>query len=138
MVRAIRGNIASGPAQITPLSREVVVLRRLNMRKLPVGVRTMLAEEQLEPGISESEMPWFEDGYVVNDHPRSVELNKFVMKSTVKNAAFAVARTDTGDIVKEFEELEAADRAVRNARTQLDLSIEIPDAEVDEENLEDE
>lgn len=127
------------PAQVGPLDRDVLVLRKLNAKKIPDGVYTMLAEQHIHPGIAEGLMPWFKDGYVSNDMPRTTQITEFVLDAT---EGFAIARTDNGEILREFgpEDLAKADAIVSKARVELAIKVQLEAEEetlVEEESLED-
>lgn len=127
------------PEQVGPMDRDVLVLRKLNMRKLPDGVYEMVSKQHITPGIPERDMPWFADGYVSNDTPRDTLITGFLLDCT---EGFAIARTDTGQILKSFaaDGLARADVAVQKARVELALQIALDDEEEPEpeEDLEDE
>lgn len=110
--------------QVYPTQRDLIVLRKLDIRfpgsspNERANIIEMLSTAQLEPGVPEGEMPWFRDGYVTNDHPRDFILTDKLMKVTT---GFAIARTDTGEILREFgpENLAAADAAIAKAKVQI-------------------
>lgn len=139
---AKRGNKVSGPAQVLPLDRDVLVLRKINLKKVPAGIIEMLAEGNIAPGVPEYKMPWFSQGYISNDLARHPQVSKWITREVTKG--FAVARTDTGEILKTYtvDELAAADYAVENARTELailvNLEDEVEDEDDEDEDLEDE
>jgi hypothetical protein len=120
------------PQQITVLSRDVAVLRKIDMRfpkvsdKARKNLVEMLRLTQLEPNVPEGEMPWFADGYISNDMPRDFIITQAIMGATL---GFAVARTDTGEILREYgkDELAKADRAVANVKPQLAIEVDIED-----------
>lgn len=127
------------PQQILPLARDVIVLRKIDMRfkgspkQERENILEILGMAQLEPGVHEQEMPWFRDGYVTNDQPRDSIVADKLISTTI---GFAIARTDTGEILKEFGvgELKQADQAVANARVMPSFDFELdPEDEDDEE-----
>lgn len=126
-------NKVSGPAQITPLDRDVIVLRKVNWKKIPGGIYQRIADAQLQPGISEVDMPWFRKGYIANDQPRSAAISEFIIRNTI---GFAIARTDTGEFIRKgkIEDLETFDQAVARARVQVAIEVNLDDDE-DEEDL---
>lgn len=136
LTQAKKGNKVTGPAQVMPMDRDVLVLRKINWKKIPVGIIEMLADSDIAPGVPEKRMPWFADGYVANDSARHAEISKYLIAATL---GFAVARTDNGEIVKTYkkDELAQADYAVANARTELAVLVDLAD-EVDEDEDEDE
>lgn len=119
------------PQQTTVLDRDVTVVRKLNFKKLPEGIIEILATTNLEPGIHEQQMSWWDEGYVANDHPRDSIISKFLIDNTL---GFAVARTDTGEIIHDFGmDLAAADRAAASAKVKLDVDFELAVEDEDEE-----
>lgn len=122
------------PQQITVLGRDLAVLRKINM-KFPGSpqrerdnIVEMLALTQLEPGVFESEMSWFAEGYVTNDHPRDMVITQKIMGATL---GFAVARTDTGEILREYgkDGLKKAEAAIADAKPRLELEVALDDDE---------
>lgn len=67
-------------------------------------------------------MPWFNDGYLLNDHPRLTEITDAIIKATV---GFAVARSDTGAIMAEFDSLKAAEKAVNGASITFNVDVNV-------------
>lgn len=127
---------AKGPAQVTVLSRDVAVLRKLNMKKIGPGLYDILAKTNLEPGIQESQVSWFDEGYVSNDHPRDAMVSHALIDATT---GFAVARTDTGEIMAKFakDQLAEADRVAASAKIKLDINVDLTASDEDDEDLED-
>lgn len=120
------------PQQTTVLDRDVAVLRRLDMKMIPDGIYDILATTNLEPGVQEQQVAWFEDGFVANDHPRDGLVSKILIQATL---GFVVARTDTGEILHDFGmDLASADRAAASARIKLDVDFEL---DVEDEVTED-
>lgn len=84
-----------------------------------------------EQGVPESDLSWFRDGYVLNEQPRSSIVTDEVMKHTL---GFAVARTDTGEILREYEGadgLAKAEAAVAGAQVNLAPALALPEDEGD-------
>lgn len=134
MVKTRTRNKITGPAQVTPLSRDVIVLRKINWKKIPGGIIAKIAEAQLEPGQPEEEMPWFSKGYIANDQPHSPAITEFIIRNT---KGFAIARVDTGEIIRTgtIDDLETFDQAVSRARVQLSIDVDLDgDEEEDDEN----
>lgn len=132
-------NKVRGPQQTTVLDRDVAVLRKLNMKRLAnnaPGIYEILAETNIVPGVHEQQMAWFDEGYVSNDHPRDSIVSKFMIDYTL---GFAVARTDTGEILAKFktEELSAADKAAAGAKIKLDIDFSLDDDDDEDADLED-
>lgn len=111
------------PQQVTVLDRDVVVLRKLDMKMIPDGIYDVLAKTNLEPGVQEQQLPWFDDGYVANDHPRDSIVVKFLIAAT---EGFVVARTDNGEILHDFGlDLAGADTAASSAKIRLDIDVDL-------------
>src|SRR4029077_12487612 len=60
----------------------------------------MLRNTPLRPAEPEGDMPWFMDGYVAAEQPRDYQMSVALLEAT---EGFAIARTDTGSILAEFE-----------------------------------
>lgn len=117
------------PQQTTVLDRDVIVLRKLDVSMVPDGIYDILAKTNLEPGVQEQQCSWFEDGYVANDHPRDSLVSKILIMAT---QGFAVARTDTGEILHDFGlDLAGADKAAQGAKIRLDFDVQLPEVEDD-------
>lgn len=130
-----------GPQQITVLSMDLAVLRKIDMNfpgeqpKVRGNIIEMLGLTQLEPGVPESEMPWFSQGFVSNDHPREAIVASKLVQHTI---GFAVARTDTGEILREYgpDGMRRAEAAVANAKPVLSAEILMDDEDEAEDEPE--
>lgn len=92
---------------VTPsrLDSPLVVLRKVDVAKLSVrvtknspSIMEMIGSGHVDQGTRESQLVWFKNGYVLNDQPRTVVVTDEIMRNTT---GFAIARTDTGEIIRE-------------------------------------
>jgi hypothetical protein len=109
------------------LANPLVVLRKVNMAALDRATKglisnTVVRHQGSANSIHEGELPWFEDGYVLNDQPREFDLTKEIMGVTM---GFAVARTDNGIIMAEFDDLHDAEAAKSGATVQLYMDVNV-------------
>lgn len=129
---------------VTPgrLDAPLIVIRKVRvsaMNKRPNKRTPSIWEKiglgHLEQGTEERETVWYEDGYVVNDQPRSHLLTEEIMKNTL---GFAVARTDNGEIIHETgpEGLVECERAISGASFKISVGVNVDEA-VDDEDEED-
>jgi hypothetical protein len=88
----------------------------------------IISTRQIRYGTREGDTPWFNDGFLLNDHPRLTELTDRIIKATV---GFAVARTDTGAIMAEYPDLKSAQAAVDGATIKLSFNVDIAMEEED-------
>ena len=88
-----------GPAQVRVIDRDVILLRKVNFRKMRPGIVEKIAQTALRPNDYEGDQPWFGDGYVAGEQPRDALLSAAIMEATT---GFAIARTDSGEILAEF------------------------------------
>jgi len=109
-----------------PLTKPLVVLRQVNFDQLSEASVEMLAQTNVNYLLTEGELLWFQDGYILNDMPRASELVREIIAATV---GFAVARTDNGVIAARFgpDGLRAAEKAAASARMVVSTEIEIED-----------
>lgn len=101
-----KGTIHYDPQKFGRLNKPVIVLRKVNPRKLqkretPTADTAMelIGKAQLQLHLREDALPWFADGFIVNDQPRDEKVARDIMKATI---GFALARTDTGEILKAY------------------------------------
>ena len=127
---------------VTPgrLDADLVVLRKVDVKPLSVRVTPnapttmeMIGSGHVEQGLRESQLTWFKDGYVLNDQPRTSIITDEIIDATV---GFAIARTDTGEILREGgkDSLGKMLGLVKGARMSLAVDVDI---EPDEEMAED-
>jgi hypothetical protein len=111
-----------------PLSKPLVVLRKVDFDKLGPASTQMIFDTDVSYLVSEGDLAWTRDGYVLNDQPRLFELTKEIMGATL---GFAVAKSDTGEIIARYgpDGLKAAEAAVKGAKVQVvtDIEIELAD-----------
>jgi hypothetical protein len=126
-------NKTRGPAQRYVLDGDVILLRKINVRKVGANIMDMLARTNLRPGELEGDMPWFLDGYVAGEQPRSIELTEAIIAATT---GFAVARTDSGDIMVEFnkDEAQKAEDTAHSAKTTLAVDVNLEHAVEEDED----
>lgn len=131
-----RGLEHRGPAQVHSIDRDVILLRKVDFKRLGVNIVEMLKVTALRPGEYEGDQPWFLEGYVSVDQPRDFAMSKALLEAT---KGFAIARTDTGEVVATFarDQLERASGIAERARAEVAVNIlaaEIADGnELDEE-----
>lgn len=121
-----------GPAQQHVVDKDVILLRKVDFKRLGVNVVDMLRSTDLRPGEKEGDRPWFLEGYVSNDQPRDYQMSVALMKNTL---GFALARTDTGEILHEFErnQLERASKIADRAKAELAVEILLAEAVAEDE-----
>jgi hypothetical protein len=120
-----------GPQQTRVLDRDVILLRKVNMRKMGPGLVDKLSKTALRPKEYEGDMPWFGDGYIAGEHPRDALMTQAIMQNTT---GFAIARTDSGDIIAEFEKHEAARAEKVRASAKVELAVDVALRETDEDD----
>lgn len=139
-----RKSKVKGPQQVMPLGRSLIVLRKIDQRKLGADKKARakflerLALTQLEPDVPEAEMAWFSQGYIANDQPRDSISQQVVMNATIPNA-FAIATTEDGEILKSGLSLvEAEELMTRAVARPISIDFDLDDEdEDDEEEVED-
>lgn len=111
-----------GPAQKRVLDGDVILLRKVNFKKMGNGIVDRLSRTALRPGEYEGDQPWFLDGYVAGEQPRDALISEAIMKNTL---GFAIARTDSGDIIAEFDKKDVvkAENVTHNARVELAVDV---------------
>lgn len=111
-----------GPQQTRVLDRDVILLRKVDLRAMGDGVTRKLADTQLAPREYERDMPWFRDGYIAGEQPRDALLTQAIMQNTL---GFAIAKTDSGEIVAEFDRDEAAraEKVTHSATVTLAIDV---------------
>lgn len=122
-----------GPAQKRVIDADVILLRKVNFRKLGPGLVDRIASTALRPKEYEGDQPWFPDGYVAGEQPRDAMLSAAIMNAT---EGFAIARTDSGEILAEYgkNDVVKASEITRSAKVQLafDVALDSKDEEEDE------
>lgn len=115
-----------GPAQVRVIDRDVILLRKVDFRVLGAGMVERIANTALRPKEYEGDQPWFHDGYVAGEQPRDAMLSEAIMRATT---GFAIARTDSGEILAEFgkDEVVRASEITSSAKVQLAIDVTIGD-----------
>jgi hypothetical protein len=111
-----------GPAQIHALDNDVILLRQVDFKRLGPNIVDMLRRTDLRPGEKEGDMPWFLDGYVSVEQPRDMPMSEALLKATI---GYALARTDTGEILAEFERDQFARASKIQEKSQSELAVQI-------------
>lgn len=137
------GSLHFDPQKFGRLNRPVVVLRKVNINKLqkretPTADTAweLIGKGQLQLHLREDALPWYADGLIVNDQPRDEKVARDIHKATI---GFAIARSDTGEVLKVYGP-DGMDEAIADAAgVQLMLKPIITkvesEAEEDEEAL---
>jgi hypothetical protein len=122
-----------GPQQVRVIDRDVILLRKVNTRKLGPGLMDRIASTSLRPKEYEGDQPWFMDGYVAGEQPRDALLSKAIMEATI---GFAIARTDSGEILAEFgkDEVVRASQITETATVQLAIDVALSETAKDDED----
>lgn len=121
------------PSRLDPT---LIVLRRvdaarLSVRQNPNADTTMelIGKGYAKQGLEEKELAWFRDGLILNDQPRTSGVTDEIMGATL---GFAVARTDTGEVLREFgpDGLGAAEAAIAGAK----VTLQVANVSIEEED----
>lgn len=118
-----------GPQQTRVLDRDVLLLRQLDPRVIGRGLMDELARTNLGAGQIEGDQIWFLDNYVAAEQPRNAELAKAIMQATT---GFAIARTDSGQILAEFPASEGRKAAHVADSARVELAVNVAMEELDE------
>lgn len=108
-------------------ARDMIVLRKVDKGGIDPAIMEIIGDTDLLPHVQEKAMPWFRAGYVANDHPRDIYASDELVAHT---DGFAVARSDTGEIMREYtgpDALVRAETAARGARVRIDVDIDMDD-----------
>lgn len=111
-------------------AHDMIVLRKVDKGRLDPATMEIIGETDLLPHVQEKTMPWFRQGFVANDHPRDQFVSQELIDAT---DGFAVARSDTGEIVREFDgpnALVRAESAAAGARVSLSIEFDMPDDDI--------
>jgi hypothetical protein len=119
-----------GPAQVHTIDNDVILLRLVDLKKLGPGITDMLRNTALRPGEIEGDMPWFLDGYVTVDQPRDMQMSLALVEAT---KGFAIARTDSGEILATFERNELVRASDIADRARAEIAVNILTSESDED-----
>lgn len=122
------------PLDTSRLKGPLVLLRKINMAPLDVrahknamSILDHIRQGQPEQGVKEDQLVWFDEGYVVNDQPRSQMVTEEIMENTL---GFAIARTDTAEILREFraDQYAVAVKAIEGAEIRLAVDVIVDEA----------
>lgn len=101
-----KGVLHFDPEKFGRLNRPVVVLRKVDVRKLQHRANPtadtaweLIGKGQVQLHLREDQLPWYGQGLIVNDQPRDEKVARDIMRATV---GFAIARSDTGEILKAY------------------------------------
>jgi len=113
-------------------AKDMIVLRKVDKGALDPATMEIIGDTDLLPHVQEKTMPWFRQGFVANDHPRDSFVSAELVAAT---DGFAVARSDTGEVLREFtgpDALVKAERAASGARVQLSVEFDLGDEDESE------
>jgi len=111
-------------------ARDIIVLRKIDKGRLDPAVLEIIGDTDLLPHLQEKSMPWFKQGFVANDHPRDIFVSDELIAAT---DGFAVARSDNGEILREYDGPNAlirAESAAASAKPRIEVDIDIEDDDV--------
>ena len=105
------------PVKVGRTAQDFIVLTKVNTRPLKTIVNGSSLWERIGQGQlllheTEATFPWMDQGYVVTEQPRTNDLTQGIIDNT---RGFAVANTDTMEIVATFPSYEAAVKAAADA-----------------------
>lgn len=109
-----------GPAQKRVLDNDVILLRKVNFKKLGPGLTDVLRNTSLRPGEPEGDMPWFLDGYIAAEQPRDYMVSRALLDVT---RGFAIARTDNGEILAEFATADLPRAADIASKAKVEMAV---------------
>jgi hypothetical protein len=110
-------------------AQDIIVLRKIDKGAIDPATWDIVATQNLVPHVPERTMPWFAQGFVANDHPRDSFVAQELMDATV---GFGIARSDTGQVLREYDGPNALIRAESAAKgARINLAIEV---DIDEES----
>lgn len=114
------GAVHFDPQTVGRLREAVVVLRKVNIKKLskretPSASTAweLIGMGQVQLHLHEKDLPWYEEGLIVNDQPRDEKVARDIAKATI---GFAIARSDTGEVMKTYG-ADGLKQAVLDARS---------------------
>ena len=139
------GAIHFDPEKVGRLNRPVIVLRKVNIAKLSTRPTPtsdspweLIGKGQVQLHLREDQLPWYAEGLIVLDQPRDEKVARDIMKATI---GFAIARTDTGEILKAYppdalkDAIADAASVTLSIRPVLERLAQTKAAEVDDEAL---
>ena len=131
------GSIHFDPQKFGRLNKPVIVLRKVNPNKLqhretPISDTAweLIGKGQLQLHLREELLPWYADGFIVNDQPRDEKVARDIAKATI---GFAIARSDTGEILKVYGPKDMGQAIEDAAGVQLTLKPVVTKVEAQEE-----
>jgi hypothetical protein len=139
------GAVHFDPEKVGRLNKPVIVLRKVNVKKLqkretPTSDTAweLIGKGQVQLHLREDQLPWYAEGLIVLDQPRDEKVARDIMRATI---GFAIARTDTGEVLKAYgpnnlmEAIEDAASVTLSIRPVLERLAQTKAAEVDDEEL---
>lgn len=126
------------PEKFGRLNKPVVVLRKVNTKRLDVRATAdadtameLIGKGQVQLHLREDSLPWLAQGYVINDQPRDEKVARDIVKATI---GFALARTDTGEIMKKYgaDGLGEAEADARSVKLTMSAAISHVEEERDD------
>ena len=110
-------------------ARDIIVLRKVDLGVLDPATWDIIGAQHLVPHVPENSMPWFAQGFAANDHPRDSFISSELLAATL---GFGIARSDTGQVLREYDGPNALIRAESAAKgARINLAIEV---DIDEES----
>lgn len=116
-----------GAAQIHALDNDVILLRKVDFKRLGPNLTEMLRNTDIRPGEKEGDQAWFLEDYITVEHPRDYQMSVEILNATV---GYGLARTDTGEVLAEFErdQFERASRvAAKSQNREVTVNILLDD-----------
>lgn len=101
-----RGVVHFEPEKFGRLNKPIVVLRKVNVTRLSHRANKnaetaweLIGKGQVQLHLREDSLPWYADGFIINDQPRDEKVARDIVRNTL---GFAIARSDTGEILKVY------------------------------------
>lgn len=111
-------------------AQDLIVLRKVDKGGIDPAAMQIIGETDLLPHLQEKSMPWFRQGFVTNDHPRDIFVSDELVAHT---EGFAVARSDNGEILREYDGPDAlvrAENAASKGKVRVEYNIDIEEDKV--------
>lgn len=124
------GSVHYDPQKLGRLNKPVIVLRKVNVKKLQRRETRdastpweLIGRAQVQLHLREDALPWYEQALIVNDQPRDEKVNRDIEKATI---GFAVARSDTGEVIATYgpDGLAEAEETAASVRLSIKPQIE--------------
>jgi hypothetical protein len=112
-------------------AKDLIVLRKVDKGRIDPAIMEIIGDTDLLPHLKESAMPWFKEGFVANDHPRDIMVSDELIAAT---DGFAVARSDSGEILREYDGPDAlvrAESAASRGKVRVAFDFEFDEKEVE-------